>query len=180
MKPFDVNFQKQSKGLCCYALSGDVLSPAFLFYNIMLIMYCLQDKSQTLYFPAVFQAGGHDIDSGGVHAAVAQNVRQLGNVLFQTIEGSGEQLAQIVGKHLAGLHPGFFAQSLHLRPNIAPVQRLSVSGNKDCSTTSILLETCQSCRKPDTSFLTPNKQNRLCFRKCSHISQMSRVTGYFW
>ena len=79
----------------------------------------------------MFQAGGHDIDSGGVDAAVAQNVRQLGNVLFQTIEGSGEQLAQIVGEHLAGLHPGFFTKSFHLCPNIASIQRLSVSGDKN-------------------------------------------------
>ena len=70
----------------------------------MQIMYCLQDKSQSFYFPAVFQSGGHDIDSGGVDAAVTQNVRQLGNVLFKTIEGTGEQLAQIVGEDFQAVH----------------------------------------------------------------------------
>ena len=56
----------------------------------------LKDQSQALYFPAVLHTGGHDIDSGGVDAAVAQNVRQLGNVLFKTVEGAGEQLAQCI------------------------------------------------------------------------------------
>ena len=47
----------------------------------------------------------HNVDPGGVDAAVAQNVRQLGNVLFNAVKRPGEQLAQIVGKDLAGLHP---------------------------------------------------------------------------
>lgn len=53
----------------------------------------------------MLDASTHNVDPGGVDAAVAQNVRQLGNVLFNAVKRPGEQLAQIVGKDLAGLHP---------------------------------------------------------------------------
>ena len=99
--------------------------------NIMLIMYLLNDKSQTFYFSPVFRAGCHNIDSGGVDAAVAQNIRQLGNVLFNTIKGSGKQLAKIMRKHLACLYMCLFAERLHLCPNTASIQRLSIPGCKN-------------------------------------------------
>ena len=107
-------------------------------------MFYLYDVPQSFYFPAVLHTGGHDIDSGGVDAAVAQNVSQPGNVFFKTIEGTSKQLAQIVWKHLAGLDPGLFAQSLHLRPNIASIQRLSASGDKNrAGTDAVFLCECQ-------------------------------------
>ena len=64
---------------------------------------------------------GHDIDPGGVDAAVPQNICQLGNVLFNAVKRPGEQLAQIVGKDLAGLHPRRFTELFHIRPDITPV-----------------------------------------------------------
>ena len=76
--------------------------------DIMRIMsgfLLLHHKPQSLNFSAVLGAGGHDVNACGVDAAVAQNVRQLGNVLFNAVKRPGEQLAQIVGKDLAGLHP---------------------------------------------------------------------------
>ena len=79
----------------------------------------------------MFCAGCHNIDPGGVDAAVAQDVCQLGDVPFDAIKGSGEQLAQIVGKHLAGFHLRLFAEHFHPRPDTAPTQRLSVPGCED-------------------------------------------------
>ena len=46
----------------------------------------------------------HDINPGRVDAAVSQNIRQFGNVLFDAVEGSGKEFSQIVGKHLCRLH----------------------------------------------------------------------------
>lgn len=68
-------------------------------------MRSLYHQSQPFDFPAMLDASTHNVDPGGVDAAVAQNVRQLGNVLFNAVKRPGEQLAQIVGKDLAGLHP---------------------------------------------------------------------------
>ena len=69
--------------------------------HIMQIMWrFLYDKPQPLDFAAVFGAGGHDIDSCGVDAAVPQNVGKLGNVLFDAIESAGKEFAQIVGENL--------------------------------------------------------------------------------
>ena len=68
-------------------------------------LFCLNHKPQPLNFFAMFGAGCHDINPGGINAAVAQDVCQLGNVLFDSVESSGKLLPQIVGKYLAGIYP---------------------------------------------------------------------------
>ena len=97
-------------------------------YVVSLFLY---NQSQPLNFSPVLGSGGHDVDAGGVDAAVAQNVGQLGDVLFNAVEGAGEQLAEIVGKDLAGLHVGLLAQGFHLCPDIAPIQRPAASGDEN-------------------------------------------------
>ena len=62
----------------------------------------LYDQPQPFQLPPVLQARGHNIDSCGIDAAVAQHVRQLRDVLFYGIKRSREQLAQVMGKYLAG------------------------------------------------------------------------------
>ena len=79
----------------------------------------------------MFRPGGHNIDPCCVDAAVTKNIRQLGEILLNTIEGPREQLAQIVGEHFACLYTGCFAKGFHLGPDVAPIQRLAVPGNKD-------------------------------------------------
>ncbi len=69
----------------------------------------------------MFHAGGHDIDTGGVDGTMPQDIRQFGDVLFDAIEGTGEQLSKIMWEHLGRLHPGRFAQLFHCRPNVAAV-----------------------------------------------------------
>lgn len=73
-------------------------------------------------FAAVFGAGGHEIDAGGVDAAVPQQVGQLGDVLVQAVEGAGEELPQIVRKDFSGPDGGPGAELLHLPPDGAAVQ----------------------------------------------------------
>ena len=79
----------------------------------------------------MFRAGGHDIDSGGVDAAVAQDIRQLGDVLLNAVKSAGKQLAQIVWKYLAGFDVGGLAEGFHLRPDIASVERFPASRDED-------------------------------------------------
>ena len=69
----------------------------------------------------MLDASTHNVDPGGVDAAVAENICQLRNILFHTVEGSGKQLPQIVRECLAGIYPGSFAQTFHLRPNRFPI-----------------------------------------------------------
>ena len=76
---------------------------------IMWFPFCLDHQTQSFYFSAVFRASGHDIDAGGVNAAVAENIRQLGNILLDTVKGPGKELPQIVGKYLTFLDTGGLA-----------------------------------------------------------------------
>ena len=60
------------------------------------------------------------VNAGG-DTAVAQNVRQPGQVFFQRVESPGEQVAQVVGEYLGGFHTGALAQGLPIPLDIAPV-----------------------------------------------------------
>ena len=79
----------------------EIYSTHIIIRHIMRIMcFFLYHKTQAFHFPAVFRAGGHDINAGGIDAAVPQNIRQLGNVFFLVIECPGKQFPQIVGENL--------------------------------------------------------------------------------
>ena len=95
------------------------------------LFYSLYHQPQLLNLFAMFRAGRHDINTGCINAAMPQNIRQLRNILFNSIECTGKELAKIVREHLAGIDPGFLAQGFHLRPDTASIQRFSVSGEKD-------------------------------------------------
>ena len=101
--------------------------------RIMWCFLCLYNQPEFLNFASVFAARSHDINSGGIDAAVTQNIRQLCNVLFQSIECPGKELAQIVWKDLGMLHTGFLTELFHLRPNVAPIDRLTISCDENGS-----------------------------------------------
>ena len=101
--------------------------------------FFLHHKSQPFYLASVFAAGGHDIYAGGVNAAVPQNIRKLGNVLFNAIKSTGKELAQIVGEYLGGLDPGSPAKAFHLRPDVASVKGPAVSCDKDSAALDVFL-----------------------------------------
>lgn len=69
---------------------------------------------------------GHDIDTGGVDAAVTENIRQLGDILLDAVEGPGKKLPEIVGKYFGCLHLCPFAQVLHPSPDAGTVYRYTV------------------------------------------------------
>ena len=79
----------------------------------------------------MFHAGGDDINPCCIDAAVAQNIRQLGDVLFDAVKCPGKQLSQVVGKHLAFLDTGSFTPLFHLPPDTTAVQGLAVFADKD-------------------------------------------------
>ena len=57
-------------------------------------------QSQPLHPTAVFCAGGHDVDTCCIDAAVTENIRKLCNVFFHTIKCPGKKLPQIMREHL--------------------------------------------------------------------------------
>ena len=71
-------------------------------------------------YPGVLRPSGDQINSGGLYTAVTQYIGQLYHIPANLIERPGKQVAQIMGKKLAGGYPGFFAQALHLCPNLPP------------------------------------------------------------
>ena len=82
--------------------------------------------------------GGHNIDSRGIDAAVAQNIRQLGNVHFDTVECPGKQLAQIIGKNFGRRYSGLSAKLLHLPSDAASIQRPSILSAENNATGNLI------------------------------------------
>lgn len=79
----------------------------------------------------MLRAGGYQVDAGGLHAGMAQDVGQLDHVLAHMIETPGEQVAQVVGEDLALLNACRLAQPLHFRPNLLSGNGFSASGEED-------------------------------------------------
>lgn len=88
-------------------------------------MYQAASNSGFLYYqphplhsPSVLAAGGDNVNPSSVYAAVPQNVRKLCDVLLNAVKSPGEQVPQIVRKHLPGIYPCHFAQAFHLTPDV--------------------------------------------------------------
>ena len=99
-------------------------------YNITQIM-CLYHQSHILHSLAVFRAGGDDINPRGIDAAVAEDIGELGDVLFQPVKRTGEQMPEIMREHLAGIDVRVPAQRFHLPPDIRAADGLAAAGDKD-------------------------------------------------
>lgn len=113
-------------------LHDAVGKPSFGVYcNKTVLLFSLLQKQVHLFQQALmFGAGFHNIDAGRFDAGMTQQVRQLGKIFFDLIEGPGKQVPQVVGKDLFLRHTGLFAQGLHLFPDRDPVQRVSCAGHK--------------------------------------------------
>ena len=97
-------------------------------------MCVLYNQPQPFDLSAVFGAGGHNIDPGGINAAVSQDIRQLRNVLLDPVKSPGKELAEVMGKYLGWIDTRCLTQPLHLCPDIASVQRLAGSRHEDNAT----------------------------------------------
>lgn len=77
------------------------------------------------------RAAFHGINSSGIDIGVAENIRQPAQILFQSIIGSGEKMAQVVWEYLAWFHAGALAKGLHVPPDIGAVKGLARFCDKD-------------------------------------------------
>ena len=96
-------------------------------YPVRGIIVSLEEKVQFIQLSPPGQPRLQGVDPGGVHAGVAQDVREAGQVPLGSVEGPGEQVPQVMGKDLPRRHSCLPAQALHLPPQVGPVQRLAAS-----------------------------------------------------
>ena len=75
---------------------------------------------------AVNLSAFHRIDARRVDACVTENVGKAYDVLLHRVIGACKEMAQIVRKHLLFGYACRLAKRFHIRPNIRPIQRLSV------------------------------------------------------
>ena len=61
----------------------------------------------SLNLPAARIYTGPGIDADGIDAAVAQDRRQMVQIMLYSIKSTGKQMAQIVWVYLTLVHPGF-------------------------------------------------------------------------
>ena len=61
----------------------------------------LDNEPHMLHFALMLGSGGNDIDARGVDACVSENICELGNILFDAVKGTSEQMTEIVREHLA-------------------------------------------------------------------------------
>ena len=83
-----------------------------------------------LHLALMLCARRNDIDTGRIDACVSEYIRELGNILLYSVEGTGEQVAQIMREDLARRDVCLLAQSLHLLPDAISADRLSASRNE--------------------------------------------------
>ena len=88
------------------------------------------DKAELFQLPLMLRAALHDINSRGVDAGVSEQVGQLCDVFLHPVERDGEQVAEVMGEHLAAVYARVVAQSLKLLPDVGAVQGLSVFGDE--------------------------------------------------
>ena len=69
----------------------------------------LNYQPHILHTVAVSRSGGDNINSGRVDAAVTENIRKLGNILFNSVKHTGKQVAQIMRKYLLRVDVCFLA-----------------------------------------------------------------------
>ncbi len=102
--------------------------------HIILIMwfflFSAPQKSEMLYLPAVDFSRFHCVNSCCVYAWMSQNVRKTDNIFLQWIKRPREKMTEIVRKNFRFVYVCAFAQVLKHFPDIAPIERISVFGNK--------------------------------------------------
>ena len=86
----------------------------------------------------MLRSGGHNVDPRGVDVAVAENIGEFRQIILSVVKGAGEKLAQVMGKHLGGVHHRSFAKGFHFLPDHRPMQRVPLVGAKDRTGTNML------------------------------------------
>ena len=63
-------------------------------------LFSLYNQAHIFHFALMLGGGSNDIDACGVDARMTENVSELGNILFNTVKGTGKQVSKIMRKHL--------------------------------------------------------------------------------
>ena len=100
-----------------------MFSRCFLLYNQPHIFHAL----------AVFGAGADDINSRGVDATMTEDVGEFGDVLFDAVEYTGEQMPKIMREHFLRIDICFFTKRFHIMPDIRSADRFSAARNENTS-----------------------------------------------
>ena len=90
----------------------------FIFCNGLCILFALTHKTQAVQLAHMLGSCRKQVDSGGIDAAVPQNVSQPHDIPTGLIKGFGKQMAEIMGKYLGVLYPGGSAQLFQLCPDL--------------------------------------------------------------
>ena len=91
----------------------------------------LTNQVELFQLPGVLHTGGYQIDSGCLDAGMSQHIRKPRNITTDLIEGTREQMPQIMRKNLRLSHARTLADGFHLRPYLPPGQSLTASGEKN-------------------------------------------------
>ena len=73
----------------------------------------------------------NQVDAGRFDVGMAQHIRQAHHVPADSVKGSGEQMAQIVGEHFGRLHIRLPTQRLHFSPDLLSGKTASISGDEN-------------------------------------------------
>ena len=120
----------------CIGMYNNIASPHNSNYVVFLF---LNHQPHPFDLPAVLGAGGHNIDPGGIDAAVSKDIRQLGNILLNAVKSTGKELAKIMRKDLGRIYFRRMTQSFHLLPDVATIQGFSGPGNENCAASDTAL-----------------------------------------
>lgn len=73
----------------------------------------------------MFGAGSDDVDPRGIDTAMTENVGELGNILLDAVEYTGEQVAKIMRKNLVRIDACILTEMLHFPPDVRATHRLT-------------------------------------------------------
>ena len=73
------------------------------------------------------------VDARRFDARMAQNIRELDDVLVRAVKRRREQVAEVVREDLPCIHTRVGSQLFHFRPNLISRHGLAAFGAKDCA-----------------------------------------------
>ena len=78
----------------------------------------MDKKIQAIHLLRMCDSAFDGVNAGGICIAVAKDIRKMSQVVMHGIMRACEQMAQVMGKHLAAGYPCLAAQLFHALPDI--------------------------------------------------------------
>ena len=70
---------------------------------------------------------------------MTENIREFCNIFLNAVKRTGEQVSQIMRKHLPGVYICFITQGFHFTPDVCAAYRLARAGHKNHTVFNVLL-----------------------------------------